>query len=305
MTDYLIHHGIKGQKWGLRRFQNEDMSLTPAGRERYGVGEKRKAIKQQYKDAKKRINADWDKATGDYLKTTNNGTVQNKEADRKFEAAADKWSEDRKAAKSQYKSDMKDFKNSEEYKAARKEQIKKAVKVGAVVAGTALAAYGAYKIVDMKKNSATKTGSDFMTSLYKQNSFAKNATENGMYNRIGTYSKVNKLETSVFPKANTGSSQVSSKPQISAPTIGSQSTPKTSSLYKESYGGKDISSFNNRVDAFNKINDLTNMSKSSTSYNDKRLAKNAADTKKTFDELDNLTATLMKMNMNDLKKMGL
>lgn len=30
----LIHHGIKGQKWGIRRFQNKDGSLTPAGRKR-------------------------------------------------------------------------------------------------------------------------------------------------------------------------------------------------------------------------------------------------------------------------------
>ena len=29
-----IHHGIKGQKWGIRRFQNKDGSLTPAGRKR-------------------------------------------------------------------------------------------------------------------------------------------------------------------------------------------------------------------------------------------------------------------------------
>ena len=31
----LEHHGIKGQKWGLRRFQNPDGTLTPAGRARY------------------------------------------------------------------------------------------------------------------------------------------------------------------------------------------------------------------------------------------------------------------------------
>ena len=31
----LAHYGIMGQKWGLRRFQNEDRTLTPEGKERY------------------------------------------------------------------------------------------------------------------------------------------------------------------------------------------------------------------------------------------------------------------------------
>lgn len=31
---YLEHHGIKGMRWGIRRFQNKDGSLTPAGRKR-------------------------------------------------------------------------------------------------------------------------------------------------------------------------------------------------------------------------------------------------------------------------------
>lgn len=35
----LYHHGIKGQKWGLRRFQNPDGTLTPLGKIRY-AGEK-------------------------------------------------------------------------------------------------------------------------------------------------------------------------------------------------------------------------------------------------------------------------
>lgn len=42
---YLAHHGILGQKWGIRRYQNSDGSLTPAGKVRYA--------KEGYKMAQK------------------------------------------------------------------------------------------------------------------------------------------------------------------------------------------------------------------------------------------------------------
>lgn len=53
----LQHHGIKGQKWGERRYQNEDGSLTEEGRKRYlknGVNESdgltKKGVKEFYKE---------------------------------------------------------------------------------------------------------------------------------------------------------------------------------------------------------------------------------------------------------------
>jgi len=42
-TNELYHHGVKGQKWGVRNYQNADGSLTAAGRLRYyGDSAKRK-----------------------------------------------------------------------------------------------------------------------------------------------------------------------------------------------------------------------------------------------------------------------
>lgn len=38
--EYIEHHGIKGQRWGLRRYQNPDGSLTELGRKRLGFGTK-------------------------------------------------------------------------------------------------------------------------------------------------------------------------------------------------------------------------------------------------------------------------
>ncbi len=47
----LYHHGIKGQKWGIRNYQNEDGILTKEGYLRY----KQDVSKLSFKDQKKSI----------------------------------------------------------------------------------------------------------------------------------------------------------------------------------------------------------------------------------------------------------
>ena len=54
----LYHWGIKGQKWGIRRYQNPDGSLTEEGKARYG-GDSYDKLSQNQKD---RYNADQTKA---------------------------------------------------------------------------------------------------------------------------------------------------------------------------------------------------------------------------------------------------
>lgn len=64
--DYLEHHGIPGMKWGVRRYQNEDGSLTYKGKKRYArqtAKELNNADQERavtaYKSARVREDAAW------------------------------------------------------------------------------------------------------------------------------------------------------------------------------------------------------------------------------------------------------
>lgn len=60
--NYLEHHGILGMKWGIRRFQNSDGSLTPAGKARYGAELVREKAKSAIETRKAKQRAQTKKA---------------------------------------------------------------------------------------------------------------------------------------------------------------------------------------------------------------------------------------------------
>lgn len=67
-ADELAHYGILGQKWGVRRFQRKDGSLTPAGKKRL---KKAKQVKQDPDD----------NANEDYMKARSKSTKEMSDAE--------------------------------------------------------------------------------------------------------------------------------------------------------------------------------------------------------------------------------
>lgn len=89
-TEMLEHHGIKGQKWGVRRYQNEDGTRTAAGKKReqsrseepahedYNKAHSEKSVKDM-SDAELRTRLNRLQMEKQYSQLTNSDTNKGKE----------------------------------------------------------------------------------------------------------------------------------------------------------------------------------------------------------------------------------
>jgi hypothetical protein len=99
----LYHHGIKGQKWGVRRFQNPDGSLTEAGKKRYEVSDTKPSFRTRHnakKDAKEfaRAKMFYGEGAGNRRKLIK-GVVEERSKDPYYKEQFDKYLERQDMAK--------------------------------------------------------------------------------------------------------------------------------------------------------------------------------------------------------------
>ena len=158
----LYHFGIKGMKWGVRRYQNKDGSLTTAGARRYNDTKNAyKNAKSEYRQARRAYSKSYDKAYGYSARHPISqfiGKSRKTKSTALWETAHDDARRANSAqasyrkAKSEYKNAKKAYKEEKKTKLTKEEKRKRAIKVGAAVAGTALAAYGTYKLAKYVQN---------------------------------------------------------------------------------------------------------------------------------------------------------
>lgn len=133
-ADELYHHGIKGMKWGVRRFQRKDGSLTSAGKKRYLDDPSVKSSKAKMDAARKKqraANADYTNASNkaSFIPTKSNMQEANKAYARKIKADSEyrrskfDYSTDKEAAR--LRESGKEIKNKSKHRLKLEEQYKK------------------------------------------------------------------------------------------------------------------------------------------------------------------------------------
>lgn len=146
MEDELYHFGVKGMKWGVRRYQNEDGSLT-------SLGKKRDKMLSDRKTAKKH--------------STTSNMVKAEYSRREFEDAKTRLKLENQKKKSKRQQDLEKkyidqgfAKNEAEIKAYNRAKTETILKVAGGIALASAAAYVAYKHYDKVTDRVFEKGSE-------------------------------------------------------------------------------------------------------------------------------------------------
>lgn len=128
----LMHFGIKGQKWGIRRFENEDGTLTEEGKRRYGLNN----AKGEYEIQRS--------AKTFYRSQKQEDKIVSKELANE-KASGAKMSKHREKLINMYKEKGLSQEDAE-LAALKRAKIEKTLMIAGGIALTAAAAYGTYKV---------------------------------------------------------------------------------------------------------------------------------------------------------------
>lgn len=131
---YLEHYGILGMKWGVRRYQNKDGSLTASGKRHNQISDKEltEFRKKKIAEAPSKVDSPrgankgwWKNASKNTVKSyylsekRRDAETEYKRSGERFEKALDSYFGDRKSSKDQYKKERKAAQTRQEKKMAR------------------------------------------------------------------------------------------------------------------------------------------------------------------------------------------
>ena len=146
-VDCLEHHGILGQKWGIRRYQNEDGSLTEAGKRRYSREvAKEQRVARSIEKSERRMRIKEAKAAAKASEMESKARI--------LEAKARSKKADAKDASDKANTDSKDI--SQKTKLTDEERRERNRKIGmalGIVGGVAAIGFGYKYTSDMLKKS--------------------------------------------------------------------------------------------------------------------------------------------------------
>lgn len=178
----LYHFGIRGQKWGVRRFETESGHLTPAGKARYDDYEyaksETKKAKEKFKAANAKANSTFsqkdliaaNKAKGmlDLRKKQESDAKAKFKMNQRAEAGKKVGKHEQKLIEKFKEKGM--SQEEAEVAAYKRAKLEKALAIGATVTVAAAAAYGAKKYHDYVSDEVLQVGKTSMKRIEADNS---------------------------------------------------------------------------------------------------------------------------------------